>query len=159
MPFLLALAFIAVPLVEVYLFIKVGGLIGALPTVLACIATAVAGAALVRHQGMAVMASARGAMQAGRLPAVEAFDGACLVLAGLLLMTPGFFTDALGFLLLVPPLRRLLRTWLARHVEVSGFEVRRGPHDTVVEGEWEVVDEPSRRPRDPRDPRLGPPRR
>jgi UPF0716 protein FxsA len=159
MPFALLGLFVAVPLVEVYLFIKVGSAIGALPTVLACIATATAGALIVRHQGAAVMDSARRALQAGRAPAAEAFDGVCLVLAGLLLMTPGFFTDAMGFLLLVPPLRHLLRRWLAAKVEVSGFEVRRGPGGTVVEGEWEVVDEPSSGVRVPRGPRLDPPRR
>lgn len=156
MPLILLSLFIAVPLIEVYLFIAVGSVIGALPTVLACIATAVAGAAIVRHQGMNVMASARGALQAGRFPAEEAFDGVCLVAAGVLLMTPGFFTDTVGFLLLVPPLRHALRGWLAVRVEVQGFTTHR---DGVVEGEWEVVDEPAYRPREPRDPRLDPPRR
>jgi len=146
---------LAVPLIEVWLFIEVGGTIGASWTILACIATAAAGAALVRFQGLSVMASARTEMQAGRVPAAEAFDGVCLLLAGALLLTPGFFTDTLGFLLLVPRLRHGLRAWLARRVEVAGVRVRSGRTDgRVVEGEWEVVEDPARPPRDQDDPRL-----
>ena len=156
MPLLLFGLFLAVPLIEVVLFIQVGGAIGALWTVLACLATAAAGAFLVRRQGLATMASARQAMDMGRLPALEAFDGICLVFAGALLLVPGFFTDTLGFLLLLPPLRHALRTWLASRVAMVDLNVRRGPGSRVMEGEWEVVRDPAE---PPRDPRLDPPRR
>jgi len=155
MPLLIFGLFIAVPLIEVVLFIQVGGAIGALWTVLACLATAAAGAFLVRHQGLATMASARQAMDQGRMPAVEAFDGICLVFAGALLLVPGFFTDALGFLLLLPPFRHALRAWLATRVTVADVQMRRGPGGNVVEGEWEVVRDPADTTH---DPRLGPPR-
>lgn len=148
--------FLAVPLLEVVLFIEVGDAIGALWTVLACLLTAAAGAVLVRRQGLATMAAARREMEAGRVPAAAAFDGICLVFAGALLLVPGFFTDAVGFLLLLPPVRHGLRAWLARRVVASGVHVRRGPGGTVVDGEWEVVRDPGE---PPVDPRLGPPRR
>jgi UPF0716 protein FxsA len=156
MPLLIFGLFLAVPLIEVVLFIQVGDAIGALWTVLACVATAAAGAFLVRRQGLATMASARQVMDQGRLPAVEAFDGICLVLAGALLLVPGFFTDAIGFLLLLPPFRHALRAWLATRVSMADVHVRRGPGGQVVEGEWEVVRDPAE---PPRDPRLDPPRR
>lgn len=155
MPLLLFGLFIAVPLIEVVLFVQVGDAVGTLWTVLACLATAAAGAFLVRRQGLATMASARQAMDMGRVPAVEAFDGVCLILAGALLLVPGFFTDAVGFLLLLPPLRHALRGWLAARLATAEVDVRRGPGGTVVDGEWEVVRDPTD---PPRDPRLGPPR-
>jgi UPF0716 protein FxsA len=156
MPLLLFGLFLAVPLIEVVLFIQVGDAIGALWTVLACVATAAAGAFLVRRQGLATMASARQAMDMGRVPAVEAFDGICLVFAGALLLVPGFFTDAIGFLLLLPPFRHALRAWLATRVAtMADVHVRRGPGGNVVEGEWEVVRDPAE---PSRDPRLDPPR-
>jgi UPF0716 protein FxsA len=92
-------------------------------------------------------------MNVGRMPAVEVFDGLCLVLAGGLLLTPGFFTDALGFLLLLPPLRHALRRWLAARIEVAAVQARRGPGGgAVVDGEWEVVRDPREPPREPRLP-------
>ncbi len=152
MPLLLFGLFLAVPLIEVVLFIKVGGVIGAIWTVAACLATAAAGAFLVRRQGRAPMASARRAMEQGAVPAREAFDGICLVLAGALLLTPGVGPDALGFLLLLPPLRHALRGWLAARVAVADIHVRRGPGGPVVDGEWEVVPDSAEPPRDPRLP-------
>ncbi len=82
MPLLLLAIFLAVPLIEVFLFIELGSVIGALWTVLLCIATAVTGAALVRWQGRAVMASAQQALRENRMPAVEVFDGVCIMVAG-----------------------------------------------------------------------------
>ena len=155
MPLLLLAAFLAVPLAEVFLFIELGGAIGALWTVLLCVATAAAGAAVVRVQGRAVAASARETLRAGRMPAVEAFDGVCLLVAGLMLLTPGFFTDATGFLLLVPLLRHGLRRMLARHVRAAGPRTRAGPGGAAMDGEWTVVDDP---PPPPGDRRLGGPR-
>ena len=142
MPLLLLGLFLAVPLIEVYLFIELGSAIGALWTVLLCVATAVTGAALVRFQGRTVMASAQAALRAGRMPASEAFDGICIVMAGFCLLTPGFFTDTVGFLLLIPPLRHLLRRYIARHVATVDLHMRAGPGRTIVDGEWEIVDEP-----------------
>ena len=142
MPLLLIAAFLAVPLAEVYLFAELGGVVGAPATVVLCLVTAAAGALLVRRQGRAVMASARQALQSGRVPAAEAFDGACLAVAGIALLLPGFLTDVTGFLLLAPPLRRHLFALLARRLRVVTTPA------TTIEGEWETVDEPP-------PPRLG----
>lgn len=139
MPLLLFAVFLAVPLAEVYLFAELGGAVGAGATVALCLATAAAGALLVRRQGRAVLASARQALQAGRVPAAEAFHGACLAVAGISLLLPGFLTDAGGFLLLAPPLRWCLLALLARKLRVS---VVAAPADTTIEGEWEAVDDP-----------------
>jgi UPF0716 protein FxsA len=111
------LAFIGVPLIEIALFIKVGGLIGLWPTIAIVIVTALAGTALIRHQGLNTLQRAQQEMDAHRLPVRELFDGVCLLFAGALLLTPGFLTDAVGFALLVPPLRRLLGNYVWRALQ------------------------------------------
>ena len=108
-----------------------------------------AGAFLVRRQGRAVLASARQALRAGRVPAAEAFDGVCLVAAGIALLLPGFLTDVAGFLLLAPPLRRALFALLA--LRLAG---RLSGDGTTIEGQWEAESPPAaprldRRPPDP----------
>ena len=103
---LLFLVFLLVPLVEIGLFIEVGGYLGTIATVSLIVFTAVLGALLVQAQGISTLNRVRGQMEKGMLPAVEMFEGVCLLIAGALLLTPGFFTDTIGFLLLVTPLRR-----------------------------------------------------
>ena len=105
---LLFFGFIAVPLAELYLLIEVGGVIGALPAILLCVATAAVGAALVRSQGLRTLRDVQDALGRGELPAVAMLEGVVLVIAGVLLLTPGLVTDAIGFAALVPPLRRRL---------------------------------------------------
>ncbi len=122
MPFLILIAFIAVPLLEIAVFIEVGGRIGLWPTIGTVILTAVIGTALLRQQGLSVLFRIRENMEANRLPIREFFDGICLVLAGALLLTPGFVTDAVGFLLMVPPLRSALAAEVARRF-LAGAEV------------------------------------
>jgi len=100
------LAFLLVPLAEIYLLISVGGAIGAGWTIALVVFTALAGAALVRAQGFATLARARAQLARGQPPALEMLEGLLLFAAGALLLTPGFFTDAVGFALLLPPLRR-----------------------------------------------------
>ncbi len=150
MPLLMLLIFAGVPLIEVYLFIELGGLLGALWTVALCILTAVIGVSTVRIQGRAALERARQSMMRGRFPAAEAFHGVCLAIAGILLLTPGFFTDALGFLLLVPVTRMLLVAFLGRHVHVYDARGDTGTHGPVIDGEWEVVDNPDPPPVNPR---------
>jgi len=104
----LLLVFLTVPLIEIYLLIKVGGVIGAWPTVLLVVLTAVVGAFLIRLQGLSTLQRVQLAMMRGEVPALEMLEGAVLVICGALLLTPGFFTDTLGFLLLIPSLRRWL---------------------------------------------------
>ena len=100
MPFIIL--FIIIPLVEIYFFLLVGDAVGILQTLLLCVLTAIIGGFLVKKQGLETLFNAQKNLQGGTLPMKEIFDGFCLVVAGALLMTPGFFTDIVGFSLLVP---------------------------------------------------------
>jgi len=104
----LVVLFLAIPITEIYLLIEVGGIIGAIPTIFLVVFTAVFGALLIRHQGVATILRARQEMNQGSVPAMQMLEGAALLVSGALLLTPGFLTDTFGFILLVPPLRRLL---------------------------------------------------
>lgn len=106
---LLIALIICVPIVEIYLIVQIGGLIGLWPTVFVLLASSVAGAFLLRHQGRSAMNSFRSALDQGRIPAREVFDGTLVLLGGALLLTPGFLTDFFGLLLLLPPTRDLFR--------------------------------------------------
>ena len=138
LPFLLFL-FIGIPLVEIYLLIEVGEVFGALPTILAVVFTAVLGISLIRIQGFSTLQKAQNSMNQGNLPAVEMFEGILLLLAAVCLLIPGFFTDAIGFLLLVPPLRAYLANQLLGNAvfqsRFSGFQA--GSSQTWYEGEYE----------------------
>ena len=112
---LLFVLFLTIPLIEIYLLIQVGEVIGAGWTVFLVVATAVIGAALLRLQGLATLYEAQRKMAQGELPATALIEGVMLLMSGALLLTPGFFTDTLGFLVLIPPLRRkLARVILSR---------------------------------------------
>lgn len=111
----LFLFFLVVPLLEIYLLIKVGGIIGAGPTVFMVVFTAVLGAFLIRLQGISTMNRVRNMLMRGEIPAIEVMEGGVLLICGALLLTPGFFTDTLGFLGLIPPLRRRLILAFIRH--------------------------------------------
>ena len=106
---LLILAFIVVPLVELFVIIEVGQLIGLLPTLALLLLASVLGAALVRSQGRAVWRRFNEALAAGRVPHREVFDGAMVIFGGALLLTPGFVTDVFGLLFLIPPSRAAIR--------------------------------------------------
>jgi len=116
------LLFLGVPLLEIYFLIQVGQVIGALPTILLCILTALAGAALIRMQGISTLMRARRNLDQGMPPAMEMLEGVALAIAGGLMLTPGFATDVLGFFLLIPPLRRL-----AIKRALSKVQVQYGP--------------------------------
>lgn len=139
----LLIAFIAVPLVEIAVFIQVGGVIGTGPTLLVIAGTAIAGAAMVRSQGLATARSAQATLSRGEAPLAEVFDGICLFASGLLLLTPGFVTDILGGLLLVPPFRRWLRALLIRRLLDTGSgpdDVGRSQRGQVIDAEYREVD-------------------
>ena len=102
MALILFLLFLLTPLIEIAVFIEVGSLIGLWPTLGVVVLTAVLGAALWRAQGLSTWARAQETLRAGELPVREVTDGAFLLVAGALLLTPGLVTDAIGFLLLVP---------------------------------------------------------
>ena len=114
-PWLLVL-FIGIPLFELYLLIQVGSIIGALPTLALVVFTAVLGAALLRRQGLSTVQRIQIAMNRGEVPALEVVEGAILLIGGAMLLTPGFVTDALGFLCLWPPARQALARWLLRRL-------------------------------------------
>jgi UPF0716 protein FxsA len=108
-PFSILLAmFLIVPLLEIYLLIQVGGAIGAGWTIFLVVFTALLGAFLVRAQGFSTVRRIQAQLDTGELPAMELLEGLCLLIAGALLLTPGFFTDAVGFACLTTPLRRRL---------------------------------------------------
>ena len=164
--FLLAI-FIATPIIEIGLFIEIGGWIGLWPTLAIVIITALVGTTLLRLQGLAVLRRAQEATARDELPVQEVFDGICLLIAGILLLTPGFFTDGLGFLLFIPPFRRfaviVIGRWLVRSGKISfsagGFGIdQRGPRPgpdagpahggpeaggSVIDGDYEEVDPPT----------------
>lgn len=117
--------FILVPIIEIYLLIKVGSVIGAFYTVLLVLVTAVIGVTLLRRQGLSALQSVQSQMQHGELPAASLLEGMLLFFAGALLLTPGFFTDSIGFLLMIPPLRKVLALWL---LERSGWIVQMRTH-------------------------------
>lgn len=132
--------FLLVPLIEIYLLIKVGSIIGAGWTVFAVISTAVIGAGLLRVQGLSTLQRAQVSMAKGEVPAVPMLEGAALVLSGFLLLTPGFFTDTLGFLLLIPVLRqslikRLLKNsqFFYRSQTTRGYQTY--SESNIIEGE------------------------
>jgi UPF0716 protein FxsA len=111
---LLVLLFLVLPIAELYVIIQVGQAIGLLPTLAILILDGFVGAALARSQGRAAWEHFNRALSAGRVPARETFDGAMIILGGALLLAPGFITDAIGFLLLVPPTRAMLRGAITR---------------------------------------------
>ncbi len=161
MGILLLAAFIGVPIIEIAVFIEVGGVLGLWPTLGLVVLTAVLGTWQLRAQGLATLMRARDQVERGALPTRELFDGACLLVAGALLLTPGFVTDAAGFLLFFPPVRDILLGLLARYVQtrmqtrvsVDGEEVSTGgPNGPVIDGEYRDVTEPARPANPPRRP-------
>ena len=124
-PFL-AFIFLLVPLVEIYVLIQVGQVIGAGWTILLVVLTAVIGVWLLRLQGLSTLMRAQRKLQENELPASEMLEGVALVIAGALLLTPGFFTDAVGFLLLFPPTRQwLVGRVSARMIVANSVHVHR----------------------------------
>jgi UPF0716 protein FxsA len=112
----LALLFLVVPFAELFVLIKVGQVIGALPTVAVLVVVSVVGAAMVKREGMAVVRRAQEQVRRGRVPGAELVDGVLILFAGTLLISPGFLTDVFGVLLLVPPVRRVVRAVAVRRL-------------------------------------------
>ena len=131
---ILFLLFLTVPLVEIYFLIQVGQEIGAFSTVLLCILTAALGAILLRIQGILTLMNAREKLRQGEIPADNLLEGLILLIAGVLLLTPGFVTDVIGFLCLVPSLRSMLALRMLH--QAFRDDLRR--RNIIVEGEfWE----------------------
>ena len=125
-PFVILLAlFFIIPIVEIYLLIEIGSVIGTPATIFAVVFTAVLGAWLLRIQGFSTLRRVQQTAAQGGIPAIEILEGAMLLVSGALLLTPGFFTDAIGFLALIPPLRRSMALWFFQRI--FQFPAGRGP--------------------------------
>jgi len=157
---------IGVPLIEIYLFVEVGGLIGTWPTIALVVITAIAGSIMLRAQGARVLQRAQEKMNRGEPPVTDMLHGIGLLLAGALLLTPGFMTDAVGFAMLLPPVRHWLAARIWAHMKARGsVHMHGGPmaggpmaggptpggfpgqagsggdaRDTVIDGEFTAVD-------------------
>lgn len=148
-------AFIAVPLIEIALFIQVGGLLGLWPTLLIVLLTAVAGTALVRSQGIAALRNIQRSLDRFDNPTAPLAHGAMILVSGVLLLTPGFFTDAIGFALLVPGVRDRAIAALRTRITVQGARTgadapdgrRRAGRPGVIDGEFHEIDPDSIPPR------------
>jgi UPF0716 protein FxsA len=122
----LFIAFLMVPLIEIGLFIQVGGAIGLWPTLGIVVLTAILGTSLVRSQGRLALSQMRNSFQTLSDPAEPLAHGAMILFAGALLLTPGFFTDAIGFALLLPPVRMAVYRYLSKKVTVAQFQMGPG---------------------------------
>ena len=138
----LFVALVAIPLLEIGLFIQVGGLIGLWPTLATVVLTAILGAALLRRQGAAELTRLQNSFADGRDPRDPLAHGALILVAGVVLLTPGFFTDAIGFALLLPPVRRIIVRELGKRIVTAQAGDPRQPHrparETVVDGDFTV---------------------
>ncbi len=154
----LFVAFLAIPLIEIALFIQVGGLIGLWPTLALVLLTAVIGTWLMRREGARALEDLRRSLNELRDPTGDIAHGALILLAGALLLTPGFFTDTMGILLLIRPVRLWLMAQAGRRVTVTRFTVggapmnggqpyrprphsaQHGPQPTVIDADFEEID-------------------
>ncbi len=143
--------FIIIPILEMVLLIKVGGLIGALPTVALVMLTALIGVMMFRIQGFNTLQRMQERLAMGELPGMELIEGAMLLVGGALLLTPGFFTDAIGFICLIPVTRKAIARSVVEHSllqpmmnsqdrfygPVDPFSSQRGSNHNTYEGEFD----------------------
>jgi len=122
---LLVTLFVVVPIAELYVIVRVGQTIGALNTVALLLAVSIGGAWLVKREGLGVIRRFRQQTEAGAVPGREIADGVLIMLAGALLITPGFLSDVLGILLLLPPVRAVVRATLLARITRRGLSGRR----------------------------------
>ncbi|MCH8016711.1 MAG: FxsA family protein [Acidobacteria bacterium] len=122
--------FTLVPLLELYLLIRLGTYVGAVDTIAIVIGTGVAGGLLAKSQGLAVLDRMRAELNQGRLPAESLLDGLLILIAGAMLVTPGLLTDGLGLLLLIPWSRKAIKSWLKRKMQekISEGEIHISTH-------------------------------
>jgi UPF0716 protein FxsA len=148
----LFLLFLGVPLIEIALFIQVGGLIGLWPTLAIVVLTAIVGTMLVRSQGMAELNRFRSSLSDLRDPTEPLAHGAMILFSGALLLTPGFFTDAVGLLLLVPAVRRAVLRYIRSRVTVETFSYGEPPPGSgpdIIDGDYRDVTPPPRPTHEP----------
>ncbi|WP_372761599.1 FxsA family protein [Pseudoalteromonas sp.] len=154
----LFLLFIIIPIIEIALLIQVSEVIGGFATIALVVITAILGAKMVRQQGMSALQNVQIQMAQGQMPAKELFTGLCVIIAGVLLLTPGIMTDVFGLLLLTPAIRNKLAAGLASQASVrmsagmqngpasfnqsshSEPESRKTNEPTIIDGEYERKD-------------------
>ncbi len=153
MGFILLLLMIVVPIGEIAVFIEAGDQFGLWPTLGVVVLTAIIGTSFLRLQGLGVLRRVQESLARGEMPVSEMFDGLCLLVAGALLLTPGFITDGVGFALLITPFRRAIAAQIAAHLMRAGRVATgsaQGPYNTrpgvgpdlggtVIDGEFEDV--------------------
>ena len=127
----LFLAFTIIPIIEIYLLIEIGSMFGALTAVTLVILTGFLGAFLARMQGLQTLYRIQESLREGKMPSGELLDALLIVIAGLVLLTPGFLTDLAGFLLLIPATRNSIKYWLRRQIELRYISNR--PEDIIIE--------------------------
>ena len=142
---ILFLFFLVVPFLEIYVLLQVGSIIGAFPTIFLVVFTAALGAWLLRQQGFATWQRFQANLNQGMIPAYEMIEGPILLVGGALLLTPGFFTDAMGFACLIPALRRKIAQYIIEnHLLVTGsdsvFKQARPQENSIIEGEYSKED-------------------
>ena len=127
----LFLAFTIIPIIEIFLLIEIGSMFGVLTAVTLVILTGFLGAFLARMQGLQTLYRIQESLREGRMPSGELLDALLIVIAGLVLLTPGFLTDSAGFLLLIPATRNSIKYWLRRQIELRYMSNR--PEDIIIE--------------------------
>ncbi|MBW4706710.1 FxsA family protein [Roseobacter sp. YSTF-M11] len=141
----LFIAFLAVPLIEITLFIQIGGVIGLGWTLVTVVLTAIAGTWLVRNQGILALSQLKSSFSDLKDPTEPLVHGAMILFSGALLLTPGFFTDAVGFLLLIPAFRTAMFKAIRSRIKVQTFDARphhprhRNPDGDIIDGEYSEV--------------------
>lgn len=140
---LVFLVFLIVPFIEIYLLLQIGGIVGVLPTIILVVLTAIIGAGLLRQQGIATWQRFQDNLQKGEIPAYEMVEGPILLVGGALLLTPGFFTDVIGFACLIPPARKKIAQYIIekRLVQAEAVSPQKPKAQTgVIEGEFKRED-------------------
>ena len=149
----LFLIFVIVPIIEIALFIQVGGFLGLWPTLAIVVLTAFAGSSLLRSQGLSTLARLQSSMASGEDPSRDLAHGAMILIAGVVLLTPGFFTDTVGLLLMLPPVREwVIKAGGARmaanaNIHVQRFDNNTASQEDIVDGDYEDVT--TRKPKSP----------
>ena len=127
----LLLAFTIIPIIEIYLLIEIGSIFGALTEITLVILTGFLGAFMARMQGLQTLFRIQESLREGRMPSSDLLDALLIVIAGVVLLTPGFLTDSAGFLLLIPTTRNSIKSWLQRQIELKYMSKR--PEDIIIE--------------------------
>ena len=127
----LFLAFTIIPIIEIYILIKIGSILGAFVSISLVILTGILGAYLARLQGLNTFLRIQRSLTEGRIPSGELLDAVLILIAGILLLTPGFLTDSIGFILLIQTTRNLIKFWLQRKFKTQNISNR--PEDTIIE--------------------------